>query len=173
MFDVVIIGSGAGGSPAAWKLVKAGLKVAMVEVGSEFNDGNIPIEIKEGGEYFKRNILSSNPNKRKVIGHMPKINSSESVIKPQNFYGLGGSTLLHSCMYPRLHPTDFKLYSTEGILEDWPISYEELLPYYELDVSITGVCGVPGNHRKPIGIISDGVAAGFFRNKRHYTCALL
>ena len=33
---------------------------------------------------------------------------------------------------------DFKLYTTEGILEDWPISYEELLPYYELDVSITG-----------------------------------
>ena len=145
MLDVIIIGAGAGGSPAAWKLVKAGLNVALLELGDEFNNGNDLTSITEGGEYFKRNKFSSNPNSRKDSKIIPEIISTNSAINPQNYYGIGGSTLLHSCMYPRLHETDFRLFSCEGILENWPLSYSELLPYYNLDVSITGVSGKSGN----------------------------
>ena len=145
MFDVIVIGSGAGGSPAAWRLIEAGLKVALLEQGDDFEQGKQPVGVEEGGEYFKRNKLSSNPTVRNSLSCAPQIITANSIINPQNYYGVGGSTLLHSCMYPRLHETDFCVYSTESILDDWPISYSDLLPYYNLDVSITGVAGKSGN----------------------------
>jgi choline dehydrogenase-like flavoprotein len=57
---------------------------------------------------------------------------------------VGGGTLVWLGVAPRFHPADFRTYSTEGVGADWPISYEDLRPYYakvEREFGIAGECG--------------------------------
>lgn len=147
MFDIAIIGSGAGGSPAAWLLTKLGYEVVLIEQGDIFEENLIPIE--KGGEFFKYSNLSSDPEKRGLEKLYTPVDCTSSPIKIQNYYGMGGSTLLYSCMYPRLHESDFHLKSSEGISDDWPLSLSDILPYYQKDVEITGVAGLGGNPLYP------------------------
>ncbi|MGA2409652.1 MAG: GMC family oxidoreductase [Candidatus Binataceae bacterium] len=46
--------------------------------------------------------------------------------------GVGGSTVHWAAFTPRFHPSDFRVYSQDGVGTDWPLSYDELKPYYEL-----------------------------------------
>jgi choline dehydrogenase-like flavoprotein len=51
--------------------------------------------------------------------------------KPWNFtIGLGGGTNCWMAQTPRLHPSDFRMRSSYGVAQDWPVSYEQLEPYY-------------------------------------------
>ena len=44
--------------------------------------------------------------------------------------GVGGSTIHYAGFCPRLHPSDFRVRSLDGVAADWPLSYEDLEPYY-------------------------------------------
>jgi choline dehydrogenase-like flavoprotein len=46
--------------------------------------------------------------------------------------GVGGGSVHWAGFTPRLHPSDFRVHSEDGVKIDWPISYEEIKPYYEL-----------------------------------------
>src|SRR6185437_10815904 len=46
--------------------------------------------------------------------------------------GVGGGTVHWASFTPRLHPSDFRIHSTDGVGVDWPISYWDLKSYYEL-----------------------------------------
>ena len=46
--------------------------------------------------------------------------------------GVGGGSVHWAAFTPRLHPSDFRVYSEDGVGVDWPMSYDELKPYYEL-----------------------------------------
>ena len=54
---------------------------------------------------------------------------------------LGGRTLHWNAVTLRYAPRDFKEWSLQGIEEDWPLTYEELEPYYDRIEQIIGVCG--------------------------------
>ena len=54
---------------------------------------------------------------------------------------LGGRTMHWNAVTLRYAPQDFREWSLEGVEEDWPLTYEELAPYYERIEEIIGVCG--------------------------------
>jgi choline dehydrogenase-like flavoprotein len=62
---------------------------------------------------------------------------------------VGGSTVAYGGHFWRLSPTDFRLAEREGFGVDWPISYDDLAPYYTLNERITGVSGLPGDPTGP------------------------
>ena len=65
------------------------------------------------------------------------------------YNAIGGSTIIWMAHFPRLHPSDFKVKSLDGIAEDWPISYDELEKYYEINDKIVGVSGLNGDTAYP------------------------
>lgn len=145
VFDIIIIGAGASGLTSAYPLLKAGLKVCCVEQGSDLTDLT-PLE--HGGEVERFTNLSYDINNHHCFSSY-SVDSSDSVIKPLFYHGVGGSTLIHSSQYPRFHRSDFSTFSLDGIGRDWPISYDSLLPFYELNELITGVSGSPGDPMYP------------------------
>lgn len=72
-----------------------------------------------------------------------------SPIQPQMFNGVGGSTVLWSAHVPRFRPSDFRVRTLDGIGNDWPLSYWDLAPYYEVNDRISGVSGLAGDPGNP------------------------
>ena len=142
-FDVIVIGAGASGLSSSWYLAKSGLKVCCVEQGDYIkNTDFIPIE--NGGEIQRYRELSFDPNIRDNRCDY-SIDSSDSPISIANFNGVGGSTVLFSAQYPRFQAQDFKSFSQDSVGFDWPISYKDLKPFYDLNDKITGVAGLEGD----------------------------
>jgi len=148
-FDVCIIGSGAGAGPVALTLSEAGYSVVVLEKGPWF----------EEKDFYKDELAF------KYDAYMPDLKDEQHVIeKPDGNGGwnskstsetgrsfwrgncVGGSSNFMSGFFYRLKPEDFRLLSTFGPIEganlvDWPISYNELEPYYTKVESIVGVSG--------------------------------
>ena len=51
---------------------------------------------------------------------------------------------------PRLHPSDFRVKSLDGVADDWPIDYDMLVPFFEENDRIMGVSGLSGDPRSPL-----------------------
>lgn len=147
MFDVVVIGAGAGGLACCWNLAKHGLRICCIEQGPVREEDSL-IPIKKGGEVEKFGDLSSDWRIRKSI-YDYKVDCTCSPISLEMYSGVGGSTLLFSAQYPRLHPSDFKVRTSTGESKDWPIEYSQLKPYYELNERITGLAGMKGDPFNP------------------------
>jgi choline dehydrogenase-like flavoprotein len=88
------------------------------------------------------------PNRRKRGTDYP-INDTGSPIKIANFNGVGGGTVLYAGHFPRLHPSDFRVRSLDGIADDWPIDYATLEPFYAENDRIMGVSGLAGDPAYP------------------------
>ena len=69
------------------------------------------------------------------------MNGSESPIAPLMYNAVGGSTIHWSGHFPRLHPSDFKVRTLDGIADDWPVSYAQLEPFFDLNDKMMGVSG--------------------------------
>jgi len=57
--------------------------------------------------------------------------------------------VLWSAHAPRMHPSDFRVRSLDGVGVDWPISYWDLAPYYELNDRVSGISGRHGDPANP------------------------
>ena len=68
-----------------------------------------------------------------------------------NFNGVGGATTLFNAVWPRFTPSNFRTRSEAGYASDWPIGYEDLLPYYERTDREVGASGLAGNPLYPPG----------------------
>jgi len=67
------------------------------------------------------------------------------------YNGVGGSSVLFAACWTRALPSDFRVRSLDGVADDWPVSYEELQPFYEaMDVEM-GVSGLAGDPAYPPG----------------------
>jgi choline dehydrogenase-like flavoprotein len=69
------------------------------------------------------------PNQRGLPEDYP-INDDASPIKVTNFNGVGGGTVLYAAHFPRLHPSDFKVRTLDGVEDDWPVDYQTLAPFF-------------------------------------------
>lgn len=145
--DVLVIGAGASGAATAWRLASKGFQVVCLEQGEWLDYLEIP-SIEDDWELLRQREWNPNPNIRGLQADYP-VNDSDSPIKPLMFNGVGGSTIMWSCHAPRFHPSDFKTLSLDGVGADWPMSYWDIEPYYDLNDRMSGVSGLNGDPANP------------------------
>ncbi|MGH3030974.1 MAG: GMC family oxidoreductase [Gaiellaceae bacterium] len=147
--DVLVIGAGAAGSVAAKHLAEAGFSVVCLEQGGWRSAGEFPGDKLEF-ELLVEKDWNADPNVRSRPEDYPT-DCSESDIAPVMFNAVGGSTIHFGAQWARMRPVDFKVRTVEGIGDDWPVSYEEMLPFYErMDVEM-GISGMAGDPAYPSG----------------------
>ncbi len=147
--DVLIIGAGASGGVAARRLAEAGFAVVCLEQGDWPDRTGYPGSTPEW-EVSIRKQWTSSPNLRDAPADYP-IDGARCDLGIGNFNGVGGGTVLYNAVWPRLLPSDFRTRSLEGVGDDWPVTYDELLPYFERTDRDFGVSGLGGNPKYPPG----------------------
>jgi choline dehydrogenase-like flavoprotein len=154
VYDVVIVGSGAGGGMAAYVLTKAGAKCLMLEAGSWYDTAKeskmfawnyqaphrgAPTPEKQPYDYFDASVGGW------------RVEGEPYTAAPGNDWlwwrsrMLGGRTNHWGRISLRMGPYDFKPYSRDGKGFDRTISYDDLAPYYDKTEELIGVFGSTEN----------------------------
>lgn len=125
----------------AKELCEGGAKVVMLEGGkqvlpSELTTHKWPYELPPGHPQADRQAHFYQGDVRKSIRY-----DTTAHVGVDRARVLGGRTMHWNAVTLRYAPSDFREWSLAGIEEDWPISYEEIAPYYERVEQIIGVCG--------------------------------
>jgi choline dehydrogenase-like flavoprotein len=149
--NAVIIGAGAGGGIVAKELTGAGMSVVIFERGKWYTYDELYNDELTSQRTFPLycGYGPDNKNYRRVV---PNGNGGWNVVLPNSWdYGnnaacVGGGTLSYGAMGWRFMPEDFRLKTILGNiegsnLEDWPVRYDELEPYYEKAEYEIGVSG--------------------------------
>ena len=145
--DVLVIGAGASGAAVAWMLARAGIGVVCLEQGDWVDPRAYP-HWRADWELHRNADWSPEPNVRRLPQDYP-INDAGSAIAPLMYNAVGGSTIHWSAHFPRFRPSDFRVRSLDGVADDWPIDYFELLPYFYRTDQAFGVSGLPGDPAYP------------------------
>ncbi len=157
IFDICIIGSGAGAGPIAYELCKDGKKVVVLEKGEHYKREDFS---KDEIAFVRRDIVTPNAKDEyhTIVEGDEEYTSYESGWSFNNGTIVGGSSNFMSGFFHRLHPDDFRLKSKFGQIkdaniEDWAISYGELEPYYTKVEEVVGVSGkfTPHKYEPPRG----------------------
>ena len=175
--DVLIIGAGASGAAVAWRLGSKGFRVVCLEQGGWIPPQSYPIS-QPDWELHRYTDFHPDPNLRGLPEDYP-VENSESCFAPLMFNAVGGSTIHWSAHFPRFHPSDFRVRSLDGVADDWPLTYEELEPFYDLNDRQIGVAGLVGDPAYPpkaarqtpplaIGSFGATLARGFDRLGWHW-----
>ena len=153
--DVAIVGAGLGGAAFAQRLASRAprLRITCFERGDWLDRKNLPTQ-KPDWQRLTLGAWASSPNLRLKAGGNGisadyPIDDSGSDFKPLMWSGVGGSTINWAAHFPRLHPSDFKTRTLDGVGDDWPFSYFDLEPYYDLNDEVFGVAGLPGDPAFP------------------------
>jgi choline dehydrogenase-like flavoprotein len=147
MDDVLIVGAGASGAAAAWKLATAGFKVTCLEQGTWVNPADTP-SLRPDWEVARQTTHHPNPNVRQGPADYP-VDDRDAAIKPFLYNAVGGSTILWGAHFPRFRPSDFKVRTIDGVADDWPLTYEDLAPHYAENDHMMGVSGLSGDPGNP------------------------
>ena len=156
MYDVCIVGSGAGGSPIAYELSKAGFKVVVLEKGPNYTEKDFT---KDEIGVCRRSMYTPDLkdeqhviNDRDSDGSVSRYEGAQNNWSFWNGSMVGGSSNLMSGYFHRMKPDDFRLKSKYGSIKganvvDWPISYDDLAPYYDKVEEVIGVSGEIVKHK--------------------------
>jgi choline dehydrogenase-like flavoprotein len=153
-YDVIIVGSGAGGGMAAYQLTKAGAKVCLLEAGGFYDpaDSKYITQLKGPWESPRRGAGTN-----RAFGDFDaawggwEIEGEPYTRKNGTKFDwfrsrmLGGRTNHWGRISLRFGPKDFKKKSIDGLGEDWPIGYEDVAPYYDQVDKLIGVFGSKEN----------------------------
>jgi len=155
-YDICIIGSGAGAGPVAYSLSKAGYSVIVLEKGPWFKTKDFT---KDEIVAVRRSVYTPKLQDEPQVLET-KNNDGEWVARSnaetgKNFWNgncVGGSSNFMSGYFHRMKPNDFKLVSKYGQIDganivDWPISYDDMEPYYTKVEKIVGVSGKVIDHK--------------------------
>ncbi|WP_417260729.1 GMC family oxidoreductase [Celeribacter sp.] len=174
--DVLIVGAGASGAAIAWSLLETRMRILCLEQGPRMSDTDFPSR-QSDYELARYGAFSADPNVRRLKQDYP-INNEESCIAPVNFNAVGGSTINFLGHWPRMKPSDFRARTLDGVADDWPITYDDLAPFYDENDRMTGVSGLAGNPAYPeyapdnppipIGKLGQTLAQGFNRLGWHW-----
>jgi choline dehydrogenase-like flavoprotein len=145
--DVLVIGSGPAGAALTKRLTDLGAKVVCLEQGDWVNPADFPSLREDWETVLRRGPFHGDPNVRKRPEDYP-IQAVGEVKSIQMFNGVGG-TIWWDGYFPRFHPSDFRVRTLDGVGDDWPISYKDLEPYYDVNDREIGVSGITGDPSNP------------------------
>ncbi|MBB6126849.1 GMC family oxidoreductase [Mucilaginibacter lappiensis] len=160
VYDIVIIGSGAGGGMAGYVLAHAGIKVLMLEAGPFFDPAKDSQQLKWPYESPRRGGNATRPmgdfdaayGGWDIEGE-PYTQKGDTDFKWFRAKMLGGRTNHWARISLRMGPKDFKCHSSFGAGDDWPITYDDIKPYYDKVDRLIGVYGsMEGLENDPDGI---------------------
>ena len=177
-YDVVIVGTGAGGGTLASALAKAGKRILLLE----------------RGDFLPREMDNWDPKPVFVDGKYMSpdtwYDSAGQPFQPQVHYYVGGATKMYGAALYRLRPADFgEIKHEDGLSPAWPLSYDELEPWYTQAEWLYQVHGAHGedptegpysrqypwpavSHEPRIQQISDSLAAAGY-HPFHAPCGIL
>ena len=151
-YDVCVIGSGAAGGVMAKELAQGGAETLLIEAGpriamKELRSHAWPYELPYRGLRGERQAPLYPAELTKAISYDTRDEVSVDRIRV-----VGGRTVHWNAVCLRFAEADFRERTREGIEEDWPISYNELAPYYDRVETMVGVTGT----REGLEILPDG-----------------
>ncbi|WP_339758788.1 GMC family oxidoreductase [Algoriphagus aquimarinus] len=161
-YDVIIVGSGAGGGMASKILSEAGLSVAVVEAGGDFDPAKEEdrTQLRPPWESPRRGAATQiRPfgDFDAAIGGWeiegePYTRKGDSEFDWFRSRMVGGRTNHWGRISLRFGPNDFKRASIDGLGDDWPIGYDDVKPYYDKVDKLIGVYGSKeGIYNEPDG----------------------
>ncbi len=133
-YDLIIVGTGAGGGTLAYKLAPTGKKILILERGSF-----LPKEEENwsAAEVFK---------KERYHAHEHWYDSAGEPFRPQTNYWVGGNTKVYGAALLRMRERDFEeVKHQDGISPEWPLKYRDFEPYYTEAEKLYDVHGRPGD----------------------------
>ncbi len=132
-YDIIIIGTGAGGGTLAWRLASSGKRILLVERGTY-----IP---REKENWDSRAVVVEG---RYNCGETWRDRRGEG-FEPGTHYAVGGNTKFYGAALIRMRESDFgEVRHVDGVSPAWPISYDDLEPYYTKAEYLYHVHGLRG-----------------------------
>ncbi len=157
--DFCVVGVGSAGGVLLQRLSKAGFKVVGLEAGPFWDTERDWVSDEKGSHKLYWNDL-------RITGGKDPLSLGEN----NSGKGVGGGSVHWAAFAPRFHPSDFRVRTQDGVGADWPISYDDLKPYYELlerEIPVAGPAYFPwgdphgypyGPH--PLGGVGDVLVKG-------------
>lgn len=133
--DFCIVGIGSAGGVLLQRLARAGFHVVGLEAGPFWNTERDWVSDEAGSYQLYWNEL-------RITGGADPLALGAN----NSGRGVGGGSVHWAGFTPRLHPSDFRIYSEDGVGVDWPFPYTELRPYYELlekEIPVSGPAYYP------------------------------
>lgn len=143
--DVVVVGAGASGAIVSLVLAQAGIRVVCLEQGGWTRGQAYPHQSPDW-EWRRHTDWATEPNLRRAAADYPVETEDERTLM---FNGVGGSTVIYTALWPRLRPSDFRKGTEHGLAPDWPMTYEDLAPYYDRTDLMLGTSGLVGDPGMP------------------------
>jgi choline dehydrogenase-like flavoprotein len=156
-FDAIVVGSGMSGGWAAKELTEKGLKTLVLERGRMVRHGEYPTATTDPWDLPHGNRITQETRRRKPVqsrtGYPSPANTHWFVddldnpyveTKPFDWlrgYHVGGRSLMWARQSYRLSPMDFQANAKEGVGVAWPVSYEEIAPWYDKAETFAGISG--------------------------------
>ncbi len=161
VYDVCIVGSGAGGGMAAYVLTQAGANVVMLEAGPQWDSATDSAMFKWPYDSPRRGASTPERSFGEFDGCIGAwtIDGEPYTMAPGSRFDwyrarmLGGRTNHWGRISLRFGPDDFRRRSIDGLGDDWPITYDEMKPYYDRLDQLVGIFGSnEGLPNEPDGI---------------------
>lgn len=166
MYDVVIVGSGAGGAASAWALTQLGYKVLILEAGPKYDpfkdykasqanwEDGFPFKDASQGRYsydVSQPLRMQHSHLRSWNHISGRLNSTNERVSfgYHHLRAVGGSSLVYTGEAHRLNPKSMKMFSDHGVAADWPLSYDDLEPFYQEAEQVLGVAGPANEPSRP------------------------
>ena len=142
--DAIVVGAGPSGAVYAKYLSSFGFHVVCLEQGEwvgtgEYTGNRDEYEASMYGLWHKSSRVRRRP------GDYP-VSMDDAEVDPVMFNAVGGGSIHYGAQWPRHLPSDFRVRTLDGVAEDWPLTYEELEPYYDandIDFAVSGMAGDP------------------------------
>jgi len=160
-FDAVVVGAGAGGAAAAWRMTQRGWRVLLLDAGPAFDPASDygldrpgwererfrhkPGSLGETGFAPLQQLDPALADLRSwSLGQGPTNPGPRRAVSGPGYHhvrGIGGSTLHFTGEAHRMHPEAMAMGTRFGVAADWPVRYAELEPYYLEVERLLGVAG--------------------------------
>jgi choline dehydrogenase-like flavoprotein len=167
-FDAIVVGTGMSGGWAAKELTEKGLKTLVLDRGRMVKHGEYPTATKDPWDLPYANRITQETRRRKPVqsrtGYPTPANTHWFVddldnpyVETSPFdwlrgYHVGGRSLMWARQSYRFSPMDFEANAKEGVGVAWPVSYDEIAPWYDYAETFAGISGsIEGMPQLPDG----------------------